>query len=128
MELFKQLIRFNDMAGEGGGGAGGGNSIDISQESVNSIAAEIATAVESLTAAKSKADSAVKTAVDAFDAGDSNKALLEQVLTNGTADISSSIATIEEFIDKLKKSTNEWTSAEDEIHAALAAALASSGN
>ena len=123
MELFKKNILFC----EGAGGAGG-NSIDIEQKTVNSTAEAIIEQKEKLQTAFNAANDAVTTALAAFDEGDSNKARLKTVLTNGTSDISAAITTINEFATKMTESSSEWTKAEQEIADALAAAFGGTGN
>ncbi len=107
---------------------GGGDSIDIDQEQITSLAAQIAAKTEALQTAKTDAENACRDAISQFEQGDSNRATLESVLTNGTKDISSAISTLTEFTTKLKESSKEWSDAEDAISAALAAALASGNN
>jgi predicted transcriptional regulator len=92
---------------------GGGDSIDIDQEEITSLAAQIAAKAEALQSAKTDAENACKDAISQFLPGDSNRATLETVLTNGTKDISSAISTLNEFSTKLKESSKEWTDAED---------------
>lgn len=121
MELFKRYLVLRD------GGAGGGDSIDIDQGSVTGKSAAIDAEADAIEKAFNDAKAAVESAVNAFDAGDSNKANLEKVLTNGTTDISEALATIRDFSTKLAQSSKEWKNAEDEIAAALATALASAG-
>ena len=115
MELFKKYLVLN---------AAGGDSIDIDQEEVTSLASQIAAKAAELEAAKAAAESACDDAVGNFLDGDSNKATLDEILHNGTKDISAAMATIEEFAQKLKESSAEWTSAEQDIASALSAALA----
>jgi len=107
---------------------GGGDSIDIDQEQITSLAAQIAAKADALQAAKTAAENACRDAISQFQEGDSNKATLESVLTNGTKDISAAMNTLNEFSTKLKESSKEWSDAENEISAALAAALASGNN
>lgn len=121
MELFKRYLVLRD------GGAGGGDSIDIDQGSVTGKAAAIDAEADAIEKAFNDANAAVESAINAFDAGDSNKANLAKVLTNGTTDISEALATIRDFSTKLAQSSKEWKNAEDEIAAALATALASAG-
>ena len=121
MELFKRYLVLRD------GGAGGGDSIDIDQGSVTGKAAAIDAEADAIEKAFNDAKAAVESAINAFDAGDSNKANLAKVLTNGTTDISEALATIRDFSTKLAQSSKEWKNAEDEIAAALATALASAG-
>ena len=122
MELFKRYLVLRD------GGAGGGDSIDIDQGSVTAKAAAITAQGEAISKAFSDAQAAVDLAIAQFLPGDSNKANLDKVLNNGTKDISEAINTINDFADKLAKSSSEWQKAEEEIAAALATALASAGN
>ena len=89
MELFKR----NFVLLEGAGGGAGGNSIDIEASQVSSVAAQIHDGANELTQAFNAASSAVDAALACFDAGDSNKPTLQRVLTNGTKDISSAVAT-----------------------------------
>lgn len=131
MELFKKYLVLNMVdggAGGGGGGAAGGNSIDIEQTQVNSTVTAILQQKAKLEQAYTAANDAVTSALAAFDDGDSNKATLKKVLTNGTEDITSAISTIQEFADKMTESTGEWTKAEKEIADALAAAFGAGGN
>ena len=120
MELLKKYLILRD------GGAGGGDSIDIDQGSVTAKAQAIVEQANAIQQAFTKASQAVDSAVDAFLPGDSNRANLDKVLHNGTSDISEAIATINDFADKLAKSSSNWSTAEDEIAKALAAALAGS--
>ena len=122
-----ELLKKNILLCEGAGGAGG-NSIDIEQKTVNTTAEAIITQKENLQSAFNAANDAVTTALAAFDEGDSNKARLKTVLTNGTSDISAAITTINEFATKMTESSSEWTKAEHEIADALAAAFGGSGN
>ena len=131
MELFKKnlvLKMLDPGSGGGGGGAAGGNSIDIEQQQVNATVTSILEQKTKLEQAFTAANEAVTSALAAFDDGDSNKATLKKVLTNGTADITSAIKTIQEFADKMTESTSEWTAAEKEIAEALAAAGISGGS
>ena len=120
MELFKRNLILRE------GGAAGGDSIDIDQSSVSAKAAAIQEQADAIQKAFTDAQNAVDSAIDAFLPGDSNRANLDKVLNNGTKDISEAIATITDFAEKLAKSSSEWTSAEEEIAAALSAALAGS--
>ena len=125
MELFKKNLVFREMVAVndgGGGGSAGGNSIDIEQQQVNATVTSILEQKAKLEQAFTAANDAVTSALAAFDEGDSNKATLKKVLTNGTSDITSAINTIQEFADKMTESTKEWTAAEKEIADALAAA------
>ena len=131
MELFKKNLVFREMVAVndgGGGGSAGGNSIDIEQQQVNATVTSILEQKAKLEQAFTAANDAVTSALAAFDEGDSNKATLKKVLTNGTSDITSAINTIQEFADKMTESTKEWTAAEKEIADALAAAFGGSGN
>jgi hypothetical protein len=118
MELLKRNLILRD------GGGNGGNSIDITQASVNDIASEILVQKGKLETAFETAQKACKSAVDAFDDGDSNKEDLRTVLNAGTSDIESAIKVIEDFANRLSQSSNEWDKAEKEIKNALAEALA----
>ena len=131
MELFKKNLVFREMVAVndgGSGGSAGGNSIDIEQQQVNATVTSILEQKAKLEQAFNAANDAVTTALAAFDEGDSNKATLKKVLTNGTSDITSAINTIQEFADKMTESTKEWTTAEKEIADALAAAGITGGN
>ena len=131
MELFKKNLVFREMVAVndgGGGGSAGGNSIDIEQQQVNATVTSILEQKAKLEQAFTAANDAVTSALAAFDEGDSNKATLKKVLTNGTSDITSAINTIQEFADKMTESTKEWTAAEKEIADALAAAGITGGN
>ena len=118
MELFKRYLVLRD------GGAGGGDSIDIDQGSVTGKAAAISEQADAIKSAFDAAQAAVDKAMAQFLPGDSNRAALDQVLNNGTKDISEALATITDFAEKLSKSSTEWDKAEAEIAKALQAALA----
>jgi hypothetical protein len=119
MELFKRNIVLYE------GGGAGGNAIDIDSGQVSSIASQITDEVGKLQSAFNNANAAVEEALSAFDEGDSNKAALTKVLHNGTTDISEAINTINDFVQKLMQSSDEWKKAEADIADALSAALAS---
>ena len=131
MELFKKNLVFREMVAVndgGGGGGAGGNSIDIEQNLVTAKAEAIRQETANLKAAFTTAESAVNQALGTFDSGDSNKATLTKVLTNGTTDITDAIKTINEFADRMTESTTLWTNAEKELEDALAAAAATITN